>query len=202
MTPLDTAVNRMAQLRAELAELETFVRVYYRLFPEEKLAAKLANGSLRLSSPYPVDNPVDKPVENVDSDKVRSVIPSGRKRRRKTTDPLVDFMELTIRSIQRPLPRSEIVAMIDLDGRFNLPEADKPRYVGTLLWRNNDRFRNLPGHGYWVRDTPYQPANYDPATDTEADSLLDEAPTLDERPQLDEDDSRVEDESNPDERRY
>jgi hypothetical protein len=43
-----------------------------------------------------------------------------------------------------------------------MPGDDKPRYIGTIMWRHKDRFVNLKGHGYWVADEPYEPAGYDP----------------------------------------
>jgi hypothetical protein len=54
-----------------------------------------------------------------------------------------------------------------------LPSEDKPRYVGTILWRNSDRFRNLPEFGYWLKERPWPAAGYDPATDDPLDALLD-----------------------------
>ena len=33
----------------------------------------------------------------------------------------------------------------------HIPAQDKPRYIGTLIWRNKSKFVNIEGRGYWLR---------------------------------------------------
>jgi hypothetical protein len=64
-----------------------------------------------------------------------------------------------IRAAGRPLTRSDLVKGLEERG-LTLDSKDKPRYVGTILWRLRDQFENLEGHGYWLKGEPYAPANY------------------------------------------
>jgi hypothetical protein len=34
-----------------------------------------------------------------------------------------------------------------------IPSDDKPRYLGTILWRNSDTFESVDG-GYWLKGVP------------------------------------------------
>lgn len=36
----------------------------------------------------------------------------------------------------------------------------------TMMWRMKDRFVRLPLYGYWVKDRPYEKANYTLGTET------------------------------------
>lgn len=68
--------------------------------------------------------------------------------------------------------RPELVDELEKRGH-DIPSDDKPRYRGTILWRNRRRFRNLPGFVYWLIGEPYHPANYDPDHDTSDQRALD-----------------------------
>jgi len=35
---------------------------------------------------------------------------------------------------------------------IEIPSTDKQRYLGTILWRHRDRFVNIEGKGYWLRN--------------------------------------------------
>ena len=45
--------------------------------------------------------------------------------------------------------RGELADAIEAGG-VKMPSKDKPRYLGTVLWRERERFVNLEGHGYWL----------------------------------------------------
>jgi hypothetical protein len=52
-----------------------------------------------------------------------------------------------------PLTRGELATELEIR-RVRLPGKDKEsraRYVGTILWRNPDRFENIEGRGYWLK---------------------------------------------------
>ncbi|RVD17339.1 MAG: hypothetical protein EOS73_22465 [Mesorhizobium sp.] len=69
---------------------------------------------------------------------------------------IADIVERVIRGAGHPLTRSEIVSRLESAG-IHLNSEDKPRYVGTILWREKSRFTNIPGKGYIMADmaTPY-----------------------------------------------
>ena len=179
MTPLDVALNRMAEIRTELAELETFVRVYYRMFPQERLASKTptifkgyrSEADLREVS-EPVDNSVDNSVDNpshghADDGAARdqaSVVGAHRFKLKRAREIFRDVFERHIRARGKPLTRIDLLNLIEEDPNSPpLPEGtqdEKAKYLGTLLWRNRDQFKNLSGYGYWLKSEDYAPAGY------------------------------------------
>ena len=64
---------------------------------------------------------------------------------------IADLAERVIREANQPLTRAEIVSRIERGGHV-LNSEDKPRYVGTILWRQKERFTNIPGQGYVLAD--------------------------------------------------
>ncbi len=64
---------------------------------------------------------------------------------------IADLAEEVIRKAGRPLTRAEIVGRIESAG-YELHSEDKPRYVGTILWRQKERFTNIAGQGYVLAD--------------------------------------------------
>ena len=87
-----------------------------------------------------------------------------------------------IRDAGHPLTRGEIAERFALRD-VALPGEDKPRYIGTIMWRNKAKFINIEGRGYWLRgelsskisgvslNTPYS----DPPSMDDADSEADDA---------------------------
>ena len=35
-----------------------------------------------------------------------------------------------------------------------VPGNDPARYVGTIMWRNQDMFESVEGQGYWLKGEP------------------------------------------------
>lgn len=64
------------------------------------------------------------------------------------------IMERILLDVGRPLNRSEMVEEIENRG-VGIPSEDKPRYVGTILWRYSEKFDHADD-GYWLkgRDRP------------------------------------------------
>jgi hypothetical protein len=65
-----------------------------------------------------------------------------------------------------PVSRNALFADLENAG-IALRGTDPKMVLSTMLWRSmRDGFNlvRLPGFGYWFRDRPYPPANYDPAT--------------------------------------
>lgn len=199
MTPLDVALERISEIEAELAELRTFVRVYYRMFPQEKLAAKQPETLKGFARNYranifaaPVDNSVDNSGLGISDSDIgedqREGKGAARSKLRKAREIFRDVFEKHIRAAGKPLTRSELLTLIESDQMApDLPigtAEDQAKYLGTLLWRNRSDFRNLPGFGYWLKREPYPLANYDPANDTEGAALLDSEVGFAEKPTL------------------
>ena len=50
------------------------------------------------------------------------------------------------------MQRGELVDAVEKAG-MPIISDDKPRYLGTILWRNGDRFVNR-ADGYWLKHEP------------------------------------------------
>lgn len=74
-----------------------------------------------------------------------------RQRRRLTPGEIADIAERLIVDAGTPLTRSQIASRLE-ERDVRLPGADqvqKARYIGTIMWRKGDRFKNIEGRGYW-----------------------------------------------------
>jgi DNA-binding transcriptional regulator YiaG len=69
---------------------------------------------------------------------------------------VISTSDAILRDNGRPMTRGELADELQIR-RVYLPGKDnesRARYVGTILWRNRDRFENIEGKGYWLRDVP------------------------------------------------
>jgi hypothetical protein len=121
------------ELAARIRQIDEFVRLYGVLFP---------GGSLKISPSSTGATPAVAPKT--------SVIP--RQKRAKTGE-IAAAAETAIQAAGRPLNRAEIVERLEAAG-IELNSNDKPRYIGTILWRNQPRFIYLEGRGYAVQGVP------------------------------------------------
>lgn len=137
---LTNALKRKAELERELAEVDMFIRAYHRF-------RSLGGGTE--ATPAPVD------IEKNSSDE--SARPPGftppKAKNRGLPAVIADTVESVIRTRNEPMNRSELVDALEEAG-IEMPAADKPRYIGTILWRHKDRFENIPGRGYWLVGLP------------------------------------------------
>ena len=131
---IDNARRRLAELEKEIEEIQKFIELHERY--------------LKLST----DSDAADDNEIVSSD-ISQKQRKSRKTRMPTTN-LVDMIERIIREANHPLTRGELVEMLEARD-VELPAADKPRYVGTIMWRNKSKFINIEGHGYWLRGMPW-----------------------------------------------
>ena len=119
------ALKRMKELKLEYQKLERFVVMHEELtgnkIPRDELLADVNNG--------PNSESVGK-----------------EPKRRNNVKKLLDIMERVIREANRPLSRGEIAFGME---RLNVTvyASDVPKYLGTLLWRNDSRFVSV-GDGY------------------------------------------------------
>lgn len=147
MTPLDKALQRLAQLQREEAELRQFIAMYQQLegsLPNsgDDDGGRVADRQLKGNEPA---NAANLSVEN----------PPTRRRRGGFSGPtpkeIAGLMERVIRERGGPMSRGEIVDALERRD-VEIPAQDKSRYIGTIAWRNKGTFVNIEGRGYWVRD--------------------------------------------------
>lgn len=147
------ALKRRDNLQAELEKVERFISAYKDLFGTD--------GERSETAADPVSPGENMRVESASRPPVRA-------RRRIRTSDIADIAERVLRDVGRPMQRGELVE--ELERRdVDLPSDDKPRYLGTILWRNGERFRNLPGLGYWLQNAPLPEAHGDVTNSVEAD---------------------------------
>ena len=155
---VENALRRKAILQKEIEEIDFFLELHKKYGENVEQTVSTAVASPQES----------KPVEKT-------------ARLRGRPDDFADWMEQILREAGHPLNRPAFVEALERRGH-EVPSDDKPRYLGTILWRHRKRFRNLPKFGYWLIGESYPPAGYDPEADTEADRLLDEEAEFVERP--------------------
>jgi hypothetical protein len=127
---LSKALKKKEFLQSELRRVDDFIALYHQLFDTGE---------------------PDQPVENGDSESAQ-VTPTAPKKRGRPSE-IVNAAQEVIREANRPLSRGELVDRLEARG-IGIASADKPRYVGTILWRNQKTFTNIEGEGYWIRGMP------------------------------------------------
>jgi reverse gyrase len=140
-TPLENALKRKDILKAELEEIQRFIKAY-RAFSDDGTGAE--------QSELPMEEPrreliSKKSVDNGDNFR------RGRRPGKTAPSDIARIMERIIRDIGRPMTRGEIVDALERRD-VGIPAQDKKRYVGTIAWRHKGTFENIEGKGYWVRD--------------------------------------------------
>jgi hypothetical protein len=129
---VQNALKRKRELQQELAEIDRFLALYDQ-FSGTRVASKSSEAA---------------PAKQESSRDSRADVsgPTGEKRMGRPSE-FADYMERIIEGVQRPMSRSELVEHLEAQG-IEVPSSDKPRYLGTILWRHRDRFVNIAGKGY------------------------------------------------------
>ncbi|WP_398465062.1 hypothetical protein [Tardiphaga sp.] len=78
--------------------------------------------------------------------------PTQRRRGHVSPEQIADEVYELIREKGRPMKRGEIARAL-LERNIPLAGKDRNKNVGTILWRHQDRFVNIPKLGYWIADT-------------------------------------------------
>jgi hypothetical protein len=125
------ALKRKEELTNELRDVETFLSLYRRFQGPHR----------QENNPDSLPSPDDAFVSDGFGRNVRALRPPE----------IADLAERVIRGAGEPLTRAQIVERIENAGHV-LNSDDKPRYVGTILWRQKERFTNIPGQGYITAD--------------------------------------------------
>lgn len=100
---------------------------------------------------------------NIDRDTQQEPPPKRIRRKRGGPSEFAMIMEEVLKDAGRPLNRFELVDEIERCG-FPITSIDKPRYIGTIAWRQRKTFIHIVGHGYWLKHTPLPEIGYDPAS--------------------------------------
>lgn len=138
---LAKALEKRRILQSELAELDRFIGTYRRLLG--------------------TDREKYEPVQDVNSEyKSAPNVTIIRKRHGRPVQ-FARIMEGVLKDVMRPLNRAAMVGEIEARG-VEIPSGDKPRYVGTILWRERSKFIHIVNHGYWLKYTPLPEIGYDP----------------------------------------
>lgn len=76
-----------------------------------------------------------------------------------------EFEILAARFIEdaaRPLTRTEILTRLAASGKSLGAIGDASKNAGTKLWRAREKFVNIRGAGYWLKDRPLPALGYTP----------------------------------------
>lgn len=135
---IDKALKRLRELEIEAHNLEQFIKTYEGLTGEKVPRSEL------LAIPPIVER---KPnVEGTRSPQHSKTTASPKH--------IVEMAKRILKELNRPLTRGEILE--ELEKRdIKIDSPNKGKYVGTILWRNSDVFRNVEGSGYWLTDAPH-----------------------------------------------
>ena len=129
----DAIRNALIQIKrseAAIAKAERFITDYEEFSGEKTDRDAFLSGGNEKSNPH---NPQER---------MANLVTRANNPKR-----IVDVAEKVIRDAGRPIQRGDLVAAIEATG-LEIFSEDKPRYIGTLLWRNKDRFENIEGEGY------------------------------------------------------
>ncbi|ADH89950.1 hypothetical protein Snov_2656 [Ancylobacter novellus DSM 506] len=137
---LSKALKIKEKLLDELSKVEQFIRLHNELFGEGDDVAEPNHGR---QSEDESDSP---------------------KRRRGRPSEIADAAWKVIKELNRPVQRGELVERIEAMG-IDVSSDDKPRYIGTILWREKDRFENIEGRGYWAVSLGDPPSPEDSSPD-------------------------------------
>lgn len=137
----DKALKEKVELERRLAELNRFLELY----------RELAGGAGVFYGPSQSTEAVAEAGPGASIERVRPT----RLRRVKPSE-MVDMAADAMKSLRKPLTRGELVNEIERRGALIPGESKetKGRYIGTVMWRAKDRFHNVEGRGYWLKDRP------------------------------------------------
>jgi hypothetical protein len=146
------ALKEKKELEKRLAQIEEFLRLY------DEFAGGAEGGSEPKVS---VDNSAQTTQTPTKVVRAERVVPKARIVARRRVAPkrpadVADAAAGIIKQLGRPASRGELATLLVRLGK-TIPGADqesRARYVGTIMWRNRDRFENIEGRGYWLRGVP------------------------------------------------
>lgn len=142
------ALRRLQELRNEINELETFIHLYRKISSTKSVQAELDwPGSLGAGPMIKVE-PAPEIVTVLEQEGFPQE--SRTRRRRGTPSEIARIAERVLLDEKRPLNRRQLVDALEARN-VEIPSEDKARYLGTVLWRNQEVFEHIEGRGYWVK---------------------------------------------------
>ncbi len=118
----------LQRLQRELVDIDEFVSLYQRLFKEVR-------------SDVSVSDTLTGDVRRI---RQRNILPPAR---------LAEMCRDIIRTHGSPMTRTKLLEAVQARG-ISLAGSDPSKNLGTIMWRRQDLFINIPGRGYWLRDVP------------------------------------------------
>lgn len=147
------ALKIRRELLAKLAEVDRFLALHDQFSGTERAR----------NEPAPSAPPAPIPAESRGMAIPDAVEPAPSRKKGRPAD-FAGIAERVLAEVGRPMTRAQLVSEIEARG-VPVPSDDKPRYIGTILWRHKDTFVNVAGEGYSLR------RQMDPAAAKEADLL-------------------------------
>jgi hypothetical protein len=149
---LYNALKRKKEIEIELEEIEEFLRLH----------SKFVGTNRDILDTLPLcRNRTNSTDETQLLRRLRNLaLRSSEKPRGRPAD-FASIIEHILNDLGRPLRRGELVEQIE-QRAVKIPSGDKERYVGTIIWRNRERFVSLQDLGYWLKDRPCSMARYTP----------------------------------------
>lgn len=127
---LANALKRRNELKKELEKLDQFINMYHELAGTNREELDM--------QPYEIS------ATEAMRDAAGMIRPRGR------PGDFARIMETVLKDFGHPLQRGQLVDEVEKRGHL-IPSEDKPRYLGTILWRNNEMFESIEGRGYWLK---------------------------------------------------
>jgi hypothetical protein len=94
------------------------------------------------------------------SDEPATAVRSARARGNPSKEDVAAKVKELILERGVPIARNDLFEALESRGII-IRGADPKVVLGTMLWRTEDIVR-LRGHGYWLKDRPFEPAGYSP----------------------------------------
>lgn len=94
--------------------------------------------------------------------------PESRPTRNLPRKRMYEVVTQILRERKKPMTRHEMVDALEMKG-IPVAGVDRPKAIGTILWRMRKHFVNLPGWGYWLINEDFPPAAYKGARREESD---------------------------------
>lgn len=151
---ISAARNRLRAIRGELEKLQAEAQEL-----EQALAVLGRYGFLDASATVPPAAPVGISSVQLPSQVSAGIIPPVPEQM-----PQAEFVPIAIKLLLehgKPMTRSKLLRRFQEIGH-PVPGEHPTKNIGTKLWRASDVIINIPGAGYWVKDTPCPAVGYDP----------------------------------------
>lgn len=150
------ALQARARLRRDLEKVEEFIAMYDRF-----AASSPENASAETWDQKANINPVTAPGADAAQAALGLNPPDSRKRVSGNPKPaeVIRAVKDLLTARGHPMTRRQLLAALDEAG-LKIRGANPLKVLGTNLWRAHDDIVSLDGHGYWLKNKFYGPANY------------------------------------------